>query len=199
MVAVEFTVQVAVFVEITVYVKNSSLGGSRIFCNGSSSSIGNHRGFYVCLFVWNFSSHSRNFHLFGDVTIAGEGLHILTYARHLWPLSSEGSLACHNYCDTGHPFIMIISEDPWHCTLCQAFGSEAVTTFFNDFCLSQLGFENPTFRLWGELFNTLHLRLGITGVEIAIIDFHLIDIHVFILRLCYQQFFFIILFFLSIS
>ena len=42
---------------------------------------------------------------FGDVTIAWEGLQILTYARHLLPLSSEGSLACHTFCDTGHPFI----------------------------------------------------------------------------------------------
>ena len=25
----------------------------------------------------------------------------LTYARHSWPLSSKGSLACHTYCDTG--------------------------------------------------------------------------------------------------
>ena len=33
---------------------------------------------------------------------------------HSWPLSSEGSLACHTYCDTGHPFIMVISEDPWY-------------------------------------------------------------------------------------
>ena len=33
---------------------------------------------------------------------------------HLWPLSNEGSLTCHTYCDTGHPFIMVIFEDPWH-------------------------------------------------------------------------------------
>ena len=39
--------------------------------------------------------------------MTGEGLQILTYARHSWPLSSEGSLACHTYCDTGHPFIMV--------------------------------------------------------------------------------------------
>ena len=45
----------------------------------------------VCL---SFSSHSRIFHLLGDVTISGEELQILTYARHLWQLSSEGSLAC---------------------------------------------------------------------------------------------------------
>ena len=34
---------------------------------------------YVCLF-WSLTSFSRNFHSFGDVTIAGEGLQILTYA-----------------------------------------------------------------------------------------------------------------------
>ena len=41
----------------------------------------------------------------------------LTYARHSWPLSSEDSLACHTNCDTGNPFIMVISEDPWHLDL----------------------------------------------------------------------------------
>ena len=44
--------------------------------------------------------------------IPGEVLQILTYAVHLRPLSSEGSLACDIYCDTGHPFIMVISEEP---------------------------------------------------------------------------------------
>ena len=52
------------------------------------------------VFIWSFSSHSIIFHLFGDVTIAGEWLQMLTYARHLRPLSSEGSLACHAFCDT---------------------------------------------------------------------------------------------------
>ena len=28
-----------------------------------------------------------------------------------WPLNSEGYLAYHTYCDTVHPFIMVISED----------------------------------------------------------------------------------------
>ena len=44
---------------------------------------------FVCL------SHSRIFHSYGDVTITTEGLLILTYTRHSWQLSSEGSLACH--------------------------------------------------------------------------------------------------------
>ena len=69
---------------------------------------------FDCLFIWSFSSNSRIFHSYGDVTIASEGLQILTCARRSWPLSSEGSLACHTYCDTWHPFIMVISEDPWH-------------------------------------------------------------------------------------
>ena len=50
----------------------------------------------------------------GDVTVAVEGLQILTCALHSWPLSSEASLACHTFCDTGHPFIMVISKDPCH-------------------------------------------------------------------------------------
>ena len=65
----------------------------------------------ICLFVWSSSSHSRIFHSYGDVTITGEGLQILTSAWHSWPLSSEVSLACHTYCDMGHKFIMVISED----------------------------------------------------------------------------------------
>ena len=71
--------------------------------------------FFVCLFVcMGLISHPRIYHSYGDVTITGEGLQILTYARHSWPLSGEGSLACHTYCATGHPFVMVISEDPWH-------------------------------------------------------------------------------------
>ena len=30
---------------------------------------------------------------------------------HSWPLCSECFLACHTYSDTGHPFIIVISED----------------------------------------------------------------------------------------
>ena len=49
-----------------------------------------------------------------------KGCKFYTFARHLWPLSSEGSLACHTYCNTGHPFIMIISGDPWHSHVMQS-------------------------------------------------------------------------------
>ena len=38
--------------------------------------------------------------------MTGEGLQILTYARHIGTFSSEPSLACHTYYGTRHPFIM---------------------------------------------------------------------------------------------
>ena len=87
---------------------------------------------FVCLFVRGFSSNSKYFHTFEDAIIADEGLKIFTYAWHLWPLSSEGSLAYHTYYDTGHPFKMIVSEDLWHSHM---FSSGAVITCFNDICL----------------------------------------------------------------
>ena len=68
------------------------------------------RSVVVCLFGV-FLPTREFFHSYGDVTITGEELHILTYARHVWPLSSDGSLTCHTYSDPGHPFIMVISED----------------------------------------------------------------------------------------
>ena len=43
-----------------------------------------------------FLSHSKIFHSDGDVIVTGEGLQILTYARHSWPLSSKASIACHS-------------------------------------------------------------------------------------------------------
>ena len=63
---------------------------------------------------------SRIFHSYGDVTITSEVLQILTNAQHLWPLSSESSLAFHTYCDTGHPFIVVIPEDRWRSHLLQS-------------------------------------------------------------------------------
>ena len=61
---------------------------------------------FVCLFL----EFIVPLDVYVDVTIAGEGLQILNNARHSWPLSSEGSLACHTYCVTGYPFIMVIPE-----------------------------------------------------------------------------------------
>ena len=38
-------------------------------------------------------------HSYGDVIITGGVLLILTYTRHSWPKTSNGSVACHTYCD----------------------------------------------------------------------------------------------------
>ena len=104
-----------------------------------------------------FSSHSNIFHSYVDVIITGEKLQILTYARHLWPLSSEGSLVCHTYCDRGHPFIKVISEDPWHSHLMLSVWQWSCR-YLNRSVTA--GFENPTFRLWGERSNPLRHRCG---------------------------------------
>ena len=76
----------------------------------------------ICLLVYlEFFVPLENFHSYGDVTIASKGLRLcrvsdaqVTYARHSWPLSSGGSLTCQTHCDTDLPFIMVISENPWH-------------------------------------------------------------------------------------
>ena len=56
--------------------------------------------FFVC---FGFCVPLDIFHSYGDVTIADEGLQILTYTRHSWPLSSKGSWACPTYLTRGIP------------------------------------------------------------------------------------------------
>ena len=86
---------------------------------------------------------TREFLSYGDVNIAGEGLQILTYARALWLLSSEGSLTCHTHCNSGLPFKMVTSEDPLHSHLVSSVWqwTWAVATWFYDLGLSQPGIE----------------------------------------------------------
>ena len=118
---------------------------------------------FFFLFVCSFSSHQKIFHSVGEVTFTGEGLQILTYARHWWPLSSEGCLACHTYCDTRHPFIMVISQDPRHSNLLASVWQWScwhVNTCFKDLSLSQLWFEHPTFHSRVERSNPLRHRRG---------------------------------------
>ena len=77
-----------------------------------------------------------------------------------WPLRSEGSLTCHTYCDTGHSFIMVISEEPWHSHILPSVWQWNVTTCFYYLGLSRLGFEHPTFRKRGKRSSPLHHRRG---------------------------------------
>ena len=98
-------------------------GGRFVNRVSTNTTLYSHITFFVTFvfFLWGFTSHSIIFQSYGDVTITGEGLQILTYARHSLPLSFEGSLACHTYCNMGHPFTH---------ACCRAFGSGAVTTCF---------------------------------------------------------------------
>ena len=64
---------------------------------------------------------------FGHIPITGERLQIWTFAWHVWPLSSGGSLPCNLHFHTGNPFIMVISQDPYNThAYCRVVGSGAV-------------------------------------------------------------------------
>ena len=128
---------------------------------------------HFCLFVWGLSSHSRNFHSYGEVNITDGGLQILTYAWHSWAVRSEDSLAWHTYCGTGHLFILVIFENPWDSQLLSS-----VWQWIFDFCdlgMSRHGFQHPTFRLRGERFNPLrhgrgrYDRIGFTHESVGLI------------------------------
>ena len=115
-------------------------------------SFGKHTTYYLLMFVCGSFVPLENCSLNGDVTIAGERLQILTEARHLWPLSSESVLAT--------PTVTLDNRSYWssprtHDTHihCPTTSNGDVINCFYDIGLSQLGFEQPTFRLRGELFN----------------------------------------------
>ena len=80
--------------------------------------------FAVCLFVWRFSSHMRIFHSYGGITITGERAANFELCLHLWPLSSEDSLACHTVYN-GHlrgPWHLMPSIWQWNCHFSVATG-----------------------------------------------------------------------------
>ena len=113
-------------------------------------------------------SHWTIFLSYVDISIFGEGLRILTYTRHLVPLSSDGSIAFFTYCNMHslfpYPYISPRTRDTHSCG--QAFGSGYVTTCFNDLGMSRLGIEPrspacetnalPQSHLWKSVENFNH-------------------------------------------
>ena len=93
----------------------------------------------------------KHFKINQSITITSEGLQLLTYTWHSWPFSSEGSLACHTYCDTGHTFIMVISMDPWHSHLLASVWQWSYHYLFNEFSMSQL--ETPNLLHAGRMLS----------------------------------------------
>ena len=78
----------------------------------------------VSKFLGGFSFHVIIFQPLVNVTI-------LTYNRHSWPLSSEGSLACH----TGHFFIWSFLRTHDNQTCCLTLSSGGVNTCINSMSL----------------------------------------------------------------
>ena len=91
------------------------------------------------VFVWFFLSHSRIVHSVWRRHHYLWSAAILTFTRSSWPLSSEGSITCHTYCDTGQLFI--ISEDPWHSHLLPSVCQWSCHYLFNDLGPSRPGIE----------------------------------------------------------
>ena len=79
--------------------------------------------------------------------------HHYQFFGHLQPLSSEGSLACHTHCYTGHMFIMVIPENPWNSHLLPSVWQWRCYYLFYGLWLSRLGFYHPTYRVRGERSN----------------------------------------------
>ena len=96
---------------------------------------------YTCttcnLWIWGSDSFYLfvalgKFSLIWKVTITYQGLQILTYTPHPWPLSSEDSLVYPTSCD-GIPVYMVIFQGL--VTLALTFSNGAVNTYFNDLSL----------------------------------------------------------------
>ena len=124
--------------------------------------------FPLVTFMSSWISENKN-------TIIGEKLILMTYARHSWPSSSEGSLVCQTYCDTGHAFIMVISEDPWDLHLLPVF------TCIYDLCLSRLGFEHGLFQ--NIYFHSYAFPCTSSFLKSLIVETHLIA---YVLHICWS-------------
>ena len=82
-----------------------------------------------CLFGVYRPMHSRIVHSYGNAAIASEGLQMLTYARHSWPLSWKGYLRATPTVTRAYTLYNGHLWEPWH-TRCRAFVNRAVTTLF---------------------------------------------------------------------
>jgi hypothetical protein len=58
-----------------------------------------------------FESHEQFFSYLTTVTIAGDRAANLDLCLELTAFSSEASFTCHNYCDTGPPFLRSYPKD----------------------------------------------------------------------------------------
>ena len=102
--------------------------------------------FFPVVFKEFYITHENFFYSF-DVRSANFYLCSIPMAIEQWGFFIE----CHTYCDTGHLFKMVISEDPWHLHLMPIVCQWSCHYLSYDIGLSKLGFEHPT--LQGERSN----------------------------------------------
>jgi hypothetical protein len=81
---------------------------------------------FVC-----FEPHEQFFSYLAAVAIASDWAANLDLCLALTAFSREGSFTCHTCCDTGPPFLKVISERPVILiSECRALGEGAITTYF---------------------------------------------------------------------
>ena len=87
--------------------------------------------------AWDFTSHSKNCHSHGDVTITGEGLQILTYTRHSW-YKKVRVLQLDTLTVTRDVHLLWLFPRPRDThTCCRPFGSRVLNAYFNELGLSR--------------------------------------------------------------
>jgi hypothetical protein len=79
--------------------------------NFSKKNISSVKKLWICLFVC-FESHEQYFSYLANVTITDDKAANLDLCLALTAFSSEGSFACHTYCDMGPPFLRSYPKDP---------------------------------------------------------------------------------------
>ena len=115
------------------------------------------------VFVWFFFVPLINFTLIRRCSHYRGRAANLSYALQSWLLNSEGSLACHIYCDTGHAFTMVIPEDPWRWQFLPSDWQKSCyycICFYDLLGLSLLGFEQTNFQMRDKRSNRQHHRRG---------------------------------------
>ena len=116
----------------------------------------------------------------------GERLQILTFARHSWPLGTECSLACHTNCDTGLPFIMVISEDPWHSLLLPSIWQWDWPYLLLRLRSVAAEIRTPNFPLYYERKETMVSSQRFSGL-IYLFEYMLWDLFYYAMLLCYLR------------
>ena len=138
---------------------------------------------FLGLFVWVLRP-TQEFFTHMETTSLLVKLQIFTYNRHSWSLRREGSFTCHTYCDTRHPFMMVISEDTWHSHLLPSVWQWSCHYPFLRLRSVASRIRNPIFRMLCVSSNQLHHRGCNWSIWIINIDWYNIMFFIKVLSFC---------------